>query len=245
MLFSSSSPFFTFLFIVSFVCVVLPLAFLFAFLRRGKTKAALTTRQRKRDTLNAQLHFILENAAISDAEMYSITSLSATTLIQKIKLQELSSEIVVRAFSKRAALAQKHCNCITEFLFVRPHSLRCAIHLTQPSFFFSSFVLLFHFKELAIRQAKELDEHQKKTGEVVGPLHGLPVSIKECFDMAGMDATVGLLSECGLQKRIFPLLKTKILFFRCLTTHNKRARRCTSASVEECRYGLHFVFRVD
>lgn len=33
----------------------------------------------------------------------------------------------------------------------------------------------------ALKRAKELDEHLKKTGQPIGPLHGLPISFKVCI----------------------------------------------------------------
>jgi amidase len=46
--------------------------------------------------------------------------------------------------------------------------------------------------EDAIQQAKELDLYQKQNG-VKGPLHGLPVSMKDSFKIKGYDATIGML----------------------------------------------------
>lgn len=43
----------------------------------------------------------------------------------------------------------------------------------------------------ALRRAKELDEHLDVTGEVIGPLHGLPISLKEQFDIEGVESTMG------------------------------------------------------
>jgi len=37
------------------------------------------------------------------------------------------------------------------------------------------------FPEMALARAKELDEILKKTGKPVGPLHGLPISLKDQF----------------------------------------------------------------
>ena len=42
-----------------------------------------------------------------------------------------------------------------------------------------------------IAQAKKLDEHFAKTGKVVGPLHGLPVSLKDNFNVPGKPSSVG------------------------------------------------------
>ena len=42
-----------------------------------------------------------------------------------------------------------------------------------------------------VAQAKQLDEHFSKTGQVVGPLHGLPVSLKDNFNVRGKPSSVG------------------------------------------------------
>jgi len=81
----------------------------------------------------------------------AITALDATALCEKIAVRELSSVDVVRAFGKRAAIAHQVTGCLTDF-----------------------------FLEEGIARARELDEHLEKEGKVVGPLHGLPISIKVC-----------------------------------------------------------------
>jgi amidase len=39
---------------------------------------------------------------------------------------------------------------------------------------------------MAITRAKELDEILAKTGKTVGPLHGVPISVKEHINMKGL-----------------------------------------------------------
>lgn len=41
--------------------------------------------------------------------------------------------------------------------------------------------LALFFPEEALLRAKELDDILEKTGEPVGPLHGLPIPIKVCL----------------------------------------------------------------
>jgi Asp-tRNA(Asn)/Glu-tRNA(Gln) amidotransferase A subunit family amidase len=43
----------------------------------------------------------------------------------------------------------------------------------------------------AIQQAKELDDHFKRTGKTVGPLHGLPISLKDNFNIRGKTSATG------------------------------------------------------
>lgn len=45
--------------------------------------------------------------------------------------------------------------------------------------------------------AKARDEHFAKTGKPIGPLHGLPVSLKDNFNLKGLDATLGFASHVG------------------------------------------------
>jgi hypothetical protein len=37
----------------------------------------------------------------------------------------------------------------------------------------------------ALQRADELDAHLERTGEPIGPLHGLPISLKDAFQVKG------------------------------------------------------------
>jgi amidase len=39
-----------------------------------------------------------------------------------------------------------------------------------------------------------LDEHFAKTGKLVGPLHGVPISLKDNFNVAGKASSVGFVA---------------------------------------------------
>ncbi|KAF4214798.1 hypothetical protein CNMCM8980_000045 [Aspergillus fumigatiaffinis] len=84
-------------------------------------------------------------------------------LLAQMRQGTFSAEDVVRAFSKRAAIAHQVTRCLTEPLF--------------PS---------------AIQRAQHLDTILQRTGKPVGPLHGLPVSVKDCFRIKGVDSCIGL-----------------------------------------------------
>lgn len=47
------------------------------------------------------------------------------------------------------------------------------------------------FFDSALEAARNLDAEYEASGVVRGPLHGLPVSLKDCFKVAGTDATIG------------------------------------------------------
>ncbi|CBX95787.1 hypothetical protein LEMA_P029390.1 [Plenodomus lingam JN3] len=42
----------------------------------------------------------------------------------------------------------------------------------------------------AIKQAKELDEYHAKSGRLIGPLHGVPITLKDQFNVKGYDSTL-------------------------------------------------------
>lgn len=48
----------------------------------------------------------------------------------------------------------------------------------------------------AIHDAIKADEYFKATGKTKGPLHGLPISLKDTIDVAGVDSTVGIIKKC-------------------------------------------------
>jgi amidase len=49
----------------------------------------------------------------------------------------------------------------------------------------------------ALANAARLDAHLKQTGKTAGPLHGLPVSLKDQISMEGLETTMGYVSWIG------------------------------------------------
>ncbi len=45
--------------------------------------------------------------------------------------------------------------------------------------------------DVGMQRARELDEYMARTGQPIGPLHGLPISLKDIFDIPGRDSTHG------------------------------------------------------
>lgn len=102
---------------------------------------------------------VSKHSSINDlltTEEATITELNTGDLIERLQTAKLTSEAVVTAFSKRATLAQQALNCATELLF-----------------------------DEALTTAREYDEHLRTTGKTKGPLHGLPISVKDVFDLKG------------------------------------------------------------
>jgi amidase len=79
-----------------------------------------------------------------------ITNIEDSEILSKCHREgKYSSVQVTEAFTKRASIAQQCCNCLTEVLY-----------------------------DDAMERAKQLDQHLATTGQTVGLLHGLPVSLK-------------------------------------------------------------------
>ncbi|KAN0107998.1 Acetamidase [Hyaloscypha variabilis] len=67
------------------------------------------------------------------------------------------------------------------------------------------------FFEDAIARAKYLDEYLAREGKPLGPLHGLPISIKDGFNYPGVESTIGYVSLVGKSKAIVPSPLVKLL----------------------------------
>jgi len=92
-----------------------------------------------------------------------IVKCDATELAERIKKRHYTSFEVVTAYAKAAVVAQDATNCLTEIFF-----------------------------DKALDRARELDDYiEKKPGAVVGPLHGVPVSIKDHIKIKGLDTSTG------------------------------------------------------
>ncbi|RDW87467.1 amidase-7 [Coleophoma crateriformis] len=102
------------------------------------------------------------------ADEIKITESTVEVLAVQLEKGEISAVEVTKAFLRRAGLAQKVTNCITELL-----------------------------PERALQRAKELDEFLKTNGKPVGPLHGIPISVKEHVMMKGLDINAGFISWVG------------------------------------------------
>lgn len=108
-----------------------------------------------------------ESGILNEVELQITEDYDATELVDELANGNLTSEAVATAFCKRAAIAQQLTNCLTEILF-----------------------------DDAIARAKELDAHFDRTGRPFGPLHGLPISLKDTFQIKGYDASLGVAALC-------------------------------------------------
>ncbi|KAL8924906.1 MAG: hypothetical protein Q9208_003789 [Pyrenodesmia sp. 3 TL-2023] len=97
-----------------------------------------------------------------------ITEATATASVGKISAGQWTAEAVIRAFCHRASLAHQLTNCLHETFF-----------------------------DAAIKDARALDEHFAMHKKPIGPLHGLPVSLKDQFHVKGVETTMGYVGWIG------------------------------------------------
>ncbi|KAI5959889.1 uncharacterized protein KGF55_005121 [Candida pseudojiufengensis] len=99
--------------------------------------------------------FLYNSKVLSEREL-EITDSKGSKILSEIANGNWSSVEVLKAFAKRAAIAHQLTNCLHEI-----------------------------FIDDALKRAQELDDYYKVNGKTIGPLHGLPVSVKEHYNFKG------------------------------------------------------------
>ncbi|KAI1735678.1 amidase [Xylaria scruposa] len=102
---------------------------------------------------------------LTKRELEITESYNVSSLLQGLASGRFTSAEVTLAFSKRAAIAQQLTNCLTETFF-----------------------------DEAQQRARFLDDLRAE-GKLAGPLHGLPVSLKDTYQVKGTQATIGAVSH--------------------------------------------------
>ncbi|KAF5561441.1 general amidase [Fusarium phyllophilum] len=85
-----------------------------------------------------------------------------SSLLEQLRTGKMTAEKLVSVTIRRAIASHNETNCLSEPLF-----------------------------ENALERAKYLDEYFQKHQQLIGPLHGIPVSVKDQFNIAGVDTTLG------------------------------------------------------
>ncbi|KAL7911446.1 amidase signature domain-containing protein [Trichoderma velutinum] len=103
---------------------------------------------------------------LSPTEIEITEKYDAVALAAAIACKTFSATVVAKAFAKRAIIAHQLSACLTEW-----------------------------FMDEALEQAKELDDILEKTGKTVGPLHGVPISVKGHIALCGHTSILGFLDS--------------------------------------------------
>ncbi|KAG6848278.1 hypothetical protein H0H93_001621, partial [Arthromyces matolae] len=110
----------------------------------------------------------LETCGLLSSREIEITNTQIDVLLARLAKGEWTCVEVTTAFSKRAVIAHQLTNCLTEI-----------------------------FVERALVRAAEVDAHLKATGKPIGPLHGLPISLKDQVNLKGIESSTGYASWLG------------------------------------------------
>lgn len=102
---------------------------------------------------------------LTDHELSITENYTAVSLARAVQSGSLKSKDVATAFCKRAAIATQLTNCVTETMF-----------------------------EDAIKRGEYLDKYLVEHKKPVGPLHGVPVSLKDSFHYPGVQSCIGFVS---------------------------------------------------
>ncbi|KAJ7460676.1 general amidase [Mycena latifolia] len=108
------------------------------------------------------------DAVLSPRDLEITDTADVGVLLEKMSTGVWSATEVASAYCKRALAAHQLVNCLTEI-----------------------------FVDQALIRAKELDEYFKSTGKTVGPLHGLPISLKDQIAVEGVELTMGYVGWIG------------------------------------------------
>ncbi|MCJ1474174.1 Acetamidase [Lambiella insularis] len=104
---------------------------------------------------------------LSEREV-DITESNAVDIVKHASTGDWTAEEITKAFCHRASLAHQLVNCLHEIFF-----------------------------HAAIEDARKLDDYFAKHKTPIGPLHGLPISLKDQFHVRGVETTMGYVGWIG------------------------------------------------
>ena len=125
-----------------------------------------------------------KDSGILSADELAITESSATELVRDLAAGKLTAVAVTTAFLKRAALAHQ--------TVTYPHS-RVSSSCSNIE---ETNCLHAFYREFALERAKYLDEYMAKNKKPIGPLHGLPVSLKDQCRIKVSNGVLGWKIRC-------------------------------------------------
>ncbi|CZR44543.1 uncharacterized protein FPRO_14296 [Fusarium proliferatum ET1] len=128
---------------------------------------------------------------LSPEEITITETYDAVGLIEAIARRKHTAIAVARAFCKRSIIAHQLTCCLTQW-----------------------------FMDEAIEQAQKLDAHFESHGRPMGPMHGLPISIKDHIQVAGTSSSQGCfisISDDDQDADIVSILRAQGAIIYCKT----------------------------
>ncbi|PWN31957.1 amidase signature enzyme [Meira miltonrushii] len=124
----------------------------------------IRSRHAERDALIEEARKILSEQYTPNNASISTSILSSNIedLVKGIEQKKWTSTIIVQTFIRQAIIAHEQTNCLTEVNF-----------------------------QQALERAEELDNEFAKNGKLVGPLHGIPFSLKDQYHLQGKRSATG------------------------------------------------------
>ncbi|ODQ78576.1 hypothetical protein BABINDRAFT_86738 [Babjeviella inositovora NRRL Y-12698] len=110
---------------------------------------------------------------LSQKEIDLTSKYTSTELLEQLKSREITSEELTLAVCKKTAIANQLTKCCTELMF-----------------------------DDALARARACDAHLAARGEPLGPMHGLPISVKDPFNVPGYDSTLGFIDNIGNKDKL-------------------------------------------
>ncbi|KAM0426358.1 hypothetical protein ACHAPT_008399 [Fusarium lateritium] len=142
---------------------------------------------------------------LSPEEIEITESYDVIALAEAIASKKFSAVAVATAFSKRAIIAHQLTCCLTEW-----------------------------FMDEAIEQARALDAYLEEHGKPMGPLHGVPISVKIRISIAGhwsMAGTLDTLQKATKDSQLISILRNAGAVFYCKTNQPQSLMHLESLSI--------------